>query len=153
MSYIATRISRNHGEVFVMRGKAPSSPNTRAGQWAGTPSQVRYWSICTFSTMTGQTSACFADHEVVRDPNGDYTVVISGPDYRPSNVANWLPIGDPYDGWPNLRQYLPDPRFREGIGNLGPGADLAAAMGAYFPVSGYCTKAAFEETGAGCLVD
>jgi hypothetical protein len=151
MSYISTRISRAHGEVFVMRAKAPTSPNTRAGQWVGTPTQVRYWSVCEFSTMTGQTAACLSDHEIVRDAKGMYTVVISDPAHRPATAANWLPIGDPYDGWPNVRQYLPNPQFREGIGNLPPGADLGSAMGAYLPVSGYCSVAAFEVARAACI--
>ena len=151
-SYIATRISRRYGEVFVLRAKAPTSPDTRAGQWVGTPLQLRYWSVCEFSTMTGQTAACLSDHEITRDADGNFTVVISDPAHRPTNAPNWLPVGDPYDGWPNVRQFLPNPGFPEAIGNLTPGADLATAMGPYFPQSGYCSTKTFEAGGvSACL--
>jgi hypothetical protein len=151
-SYIATRISRQYGEIFVFRAKAPTSPDTRAGQWVGFRRQLRYWSVCEFSTMTGQTAACLADHAIALDSDGDYTVVISDPAHRPSNAANWLPVGDPYDGWPTVRQFLPNPHFSQAIGNLQPGANLQTAMGAYFPQSGYCSTSTFEHGGAAaCL--
>jgi hypothetical protein len=136
----------------VFRAKAPTSPDTRAGQWVGTPLQVRYWSVCEFSTMTGQTVACLSDHDIARDPDGWFTMVISDPADRPTNAPNWLPVGDPYDGWPTLRQFLPNPNFKEAIQNITPGADLQTAMGDYFPRSGYCTTATFEQGGAAaCL--
>jgi hypothetical protein len=102
--------------------------------------------------MTGQTVACLADHQIMRDPDGYFTVVISDPAHRPHNAPNWLPVGDPYDGWPSVRQFLPSPTFREAIENIKPGADLQTAMAAYYPVSGYCSTATFEGGGsAACL--
>jgi hypothetical protein len=151
-SYIATRISRQYGQVFVLHAKAPTSPDTQAGQWVGTPLQLRYWSVCEFSTTSGQTVACLADHQIVRDPDGYFTVVISDPADRPANAPNWLPVGGLYEGWPTLRQFLPDPTFKQAIENIAPGADLPTAMGVYYPVSGYCSTATFEQGGvAACL--
>lgn len=151
-SYIATRISRQHGEIMVLRAKAPTSPDTEAGQWVGTPSQLRYWSVCEFSMTSGQTVACLADHQIRRDLDGTFTVVISDPAHRPANAPNWLPIGGAYEGWPTLRQFLSDPTFTEAIEHIAPGADVRASMGPYYPISGYCATATFEQGGAdACL--
>jgi hypothetical protein len=151
-SYIGTRISREYGPLFVLRAKAPASPDTRAGQWVGAPQQVRYWSVCEFSTTTGQTVACLADHDIALDGDGFFTVVISDPTHRPANAPNWLPVGGVYEGWPTVRQFLPDPTFAEAIQNLPAGADLQNAMGAYYPIAGYCSRATFEQGGvSACL--
>jgi hypothetical protein len=102
--------------------------------------------------MTGQTAACLSDHEITRDAHGYYTVVISDPAHRPRTASNWLPVGDPYDGWPTVRQFLPSPTFRQAIGNLPPGSDLQTAMGAYFPQAAYCSTARFDAGGpTACL--
>ena len=152
-SYMNTRISRQYGEIFVMRAKAPTSPDTRAGQWVGAPSQVRYWSVCINSTLGAtQTVACLADHEFALDSDGDFTLVVSDPDHRPANAPNWLPLGDVYDGWIYMRQFLAAPDFQQAIANIPPGETAEESMGSYFPVSAYCSAAVFETSGAaGCL--
>lgn len=150
-SYLATRISREHGEIFVMRAKSPATPNTRAGQWVGTAAHLRYWSVCEFSTTTGQTAGCIADHEFHLDGSGYYTLVISTPAHRPKNARDWLPLGGSYEGWPTYRQFLPSSRFRQAIQNVDVRRDLRIQMGPFFPKSGYCSKANFERRGFACL--
>lgn len=66
---------------------------------------------------------------------------------RPVNAANWLPLGDPYDGWIYMRQFLASPWFTQSISSVQPGQDPAAVMGPYFPHSGYCSTATFEADG------
>ncbi|HZU78328.1 MAG TPA: hypothetical protein VE991_00320 [Acidimicrobiales bacterium] len=152
-SYLSTRISRQFGQVFVFRAAPPTSPDTRAGQWVGTPSQVRYWSVCINSTLVAtQTVACLADHEISLDPDGTFTVTVSsGPD-RPAGAGNWLPIGDVYEGWIYIRQFLASPGFGQSISSVGPGQDPATVMGPYFPRSAYCSTALYDARGAdGCL--
>lgn len=48
---------------------------------------------------------------------------------------------------------LPDPSFTQSMANISllPANQQQAAMGPYGPVSGYCTKAAFESSGGNCL--
>lgn len=42
--------------------------------------------------------------------------------------------------------------FKQAIENITPGTDLQTAMGDYFPVSGYCSRATFEHGGViACL--
>jgi hypothetical protein len=152
-SYLSTRISRQYGPIFVFRAAPPTSPDTRAGQWVGTPSQVRYWSVCINSTLVGtQTVACLADHEITPDPSGTYTITVSGGPDRPPGARNWLPIGDVYEGWIYMRQFLASPGFTQSISSVGPGQDPATVMGPYFPRSAYCSDATYASGGAdACL--
>ena len=149
-SYLQTRISQQYAPVFVMRAKAPTSPDTRAGEWVGVRRQLRYWSVCEFSTTTNESIECLSDHEIRRDASGFFTLVVSDPRHRPNNAANWLPFGV-YEGWLTYRQFLPDPAYHASIQSAAMTADVKAAMGAYYPRSGYCTTAAFQSRGAGCV--
>ena len=152
-AYLNTRISRQYGQVFVMHAQAPTSPDTRAGQWVGTRSQVRYWSVCINSTLGAtQTVACLFDHQLRLNPDGTYTIAVSTVADRPTNAPNWLPLGDVYDGWIYMRQFLAAPWYTQSISSVGAGESPATVMGPYFPVSGYCSTATFEHQGAGaCL--
>jgi hypothetical protein len=149
-SYLQARISGQYGPLFVVRAKAPTSPDTRAGQWVGSRRQLRYWSVCEFSTLTNESLGCLSDHEVRLSKSGWFTVVVSDPRNRPANAANWLPFG-PYEGWFTYRQALPAPTYRQAIQAVAMRTDFAAAMGPYYPVAGYCTAQAFTRQGARCL--
>jgi hypothetical protein len=151
-AYLNTRVSRQYGQVFVMRAEAPTSPDTPQ-QWVGTPSQVRYWSVCINSTLGAtQTVACLHDHQLQLDGDGRYTIAISTAADRPAHAANWLPLGDVYDGWIYMRQFLASRSFGQSISSVGPQQDPARVMGPYFPSSGYCSTATYEQQGpAACL--
>jgi hypothetical protein len=98
-----------------------------------------------------QTVACTADHEFYLDRNGRYTLAISTQADRPTNAINWLPLGDVYDSWVYMRQFLADPSYQQAAIQVRPGQNPAAVMGPYFPISGYCSTAAFEAKAAACL--
>jgi hypothetical protein len=93
-----------HGRIIVLRGKAPSFPNTYNGGSVLQPAkpfrtvQLRYWSLCVNDyTVPFPAVDCLTDLNARLDRKGFYTTVISddlmAPDWLPAN-ANWLPWGD-----------------------------------------------------------
>lgn len=159
IAYLYRILSREFGDVFVLRAKAPTFPDTRAGADPTEPSQVRYWSICQNELATQRYVACLADHQSAVGADGFMTFVISDPADKPSDAAlgaheaNWIPWGGVfYDGLVIYRHMLPAASFAEAIQNVPEGADAAAVMGDYFPRSGYCTTEAFEQGGSAACV-
>jgi hypothetical protein len=168
-------------QVFVVRFLAPTFPNTRAGQPVYTASQVRFWSICTDDPYTTGVNRCVSDDETIINSNGYVTFVICDPGSAPPAAALtrysavWLPWGAlasssdvVYDrqgkAWGTntpvfyynqiiYRQTEASPTFTQSFQNVYPlpYAQQPGAMGNYWPVSGYCTTAAFEAQGVGCL--
>ena len=160
IAYLYRIISREFGDVFVLRAKAPTFPDTRAGEDPTEPAQVRYWSICQNELATQRFVACLADHQSVVGGDGFMTFVISDPDDKPSNEslaaheANWIPWGGVfYDGLVIYRHMLPSASFTEAIQNVPEGSEAATIMGDYFPQSGYCEKADFESGGAAACIE
>ena len=156
--YMSASISREFGEVVVLRAKMPSFPDTRAGEPAWRRSQVRYWSICQNHSITQRFVDCLADHESVRDDRRRATFVISDPEDRPANATgaegvNWLPWGGTYpSGLIIYRQMLASPNFKRALAPVERGDSLEEALGPYLPRIAYCTTERFERDGpAGCL--
>ena len=70
-AYVSAMVSREHGDVLVMRGRMPDVPRTRSGDGVFEKAQLRYWSMCNGSVMpTGATDTvgCVYDEQVVTDP-------------------------------------------------------------------------------------
>jgi hypothetical protein len=167
--------------LFVIRFKAPTYPKTRSGEPVHADRQVRFWSICTDDPYTTNVHRCIPDDDALLDPNGYATFVISDPGSKPSDEAlarfhaRWLvwgalalPTDVVYDRddipWGIdtpvhyyntviYRQTRANPSFAESLANVTkrPRSEWKAAMDAYWPVLGYCTKANFETYSVGCL--
>jgi hypothetical protein len=149
-AYLKATISRQYGEIVVIHGKAPSFPNTRAGQPPYLKRQVRYWSICENSDTT-RVISCAADYEAALK-NGYYTYVISDPDARPANATatngvTWLAWGGIFPSGEVILRMLPESSFTQAIQNVSETGSPEPVMGPYFPESVYCTTAAFEAGG------
>jgi len=150
-AYLKATISRQYGDVVVIHGKAPTFPNTRAGQPPYSKRQVRYWSICENSETT-RVLACQSDYQAPIK-GGYYTYVVSDPDKRPANAtaANgvaWLPWGGTMaSGQVIYRNMLPASSFAQAVQNVPEGAPPQGLMGRYFPQAVYCTRATFEAGG------
>ncbi len=150
-AYLKATISRQFGDIVVIHGKAPTFPNTRAGQRVYRKRQVRYWSICENSETT-RVIACAADYQAAIS-GGYYTYVISDPDKRPANATaangvTWLPWGGAFpSGQVIYRNMLPAPSFTQAVQNVPEGSAPQALMGPYFPDAVYCTTATFEAGG------
>ncbi len=151
-AYGLLHISRQYGEVVVFRGRAPSFPDTAAGERPSARRQMRYWSICQNELVTQRYVACTADHETPLDRRRRFTVVISDPGDRPVNATAergvaWLPWGGTYDGAVIYRHMLARDTFAHSWRAVPEGVDPAASMGAYYPRATYCTTADFEAGG------
>jgi hypothetical protein len=157
--YIATIVEHEPGRLVVVRGLAPTFPDTAGGAAVGGDEQVRYWSMCTNEYRKPYpVTACAADEDTVLDGEGRYTYVISTPEDRPANATEtegvtWLDWGSTeVNNLLLLRHMLASPDFDESAINLEPGALATTTMGAYAPEGAYCTVADFESGGAdGCL--
>jgi hypothetical protein len=160
--YLVAPVAWEPGRVVVVRGQAPTFPDTVAGESPTTSTDLRYWSFCTGSNITDPplaypTTACVSDFEIPLDADGFYTVVISQPEDRPANATAengvaWLQGSDP--ALPDLmalRHMLPSDEYFDqsvwAVPELTPGV-AAEVMGPYFPQTTYCDTATFEEGGA-----
>jgi hypothetical protein len=166
-------------EMAVINMRAPSFPNTQAGIPPYTTADVRYWSFCQNEPLSGSVVRCVPD-SAITNPVGYATVVMSDPGNRPDDgvlarwSATWMPWGalQPsdfiydnnlnlltnangvfWDGFLIYRQTVPSPSFTQSIRAITqlPQFQRRAAMGAYWPSIGYCTKADFDRLGPNCI--
>ncbi len=163
--YLAAKLDWVPGRVAVLRAKAPTFPNTRAGRPVTSSTQIRYWSFNTsgyeqpYPTIDG-----VADEAIPVTADGFYTVVISTPEDRPANATAadgvaWMSWGDSAtlrNGVPMmvfLRNMLPDPDFAQAGQRVPDEAtpdETRAIMGPYYPVAAYGDRAQFEAQGPAC---
>jgi hypothetical protein len=153
-TYVATIVDHRPGRVVVIRGRAPTFPDTRAGEPIRTSDQLRYWSFCTNEyAKPYRTSACRYDAQVATR-RGDYTIVVSTRADRPVGLRardgeTWLPWGS--TAVPSLilmREMLPAPEYAQAAARLAPGQPAVAVMGEYAPRAVYCRRTTFERGGA-----
>jgi len=167
--------------LYVVRFKAPTSPMTRRGELVSSPREVRFWSLCTDDPYTSNVNRCLPDDDAVLDDQGHATYVISDPGARPSDEAlarhhaRWLPWGAlqhaddvVYDrmgrawGTGTAVHYYNKLLYRQTLASDGfgqsfkavahlPAAEQPAAMGAYWPVGGYCSTQGFATWGLDCI--
>lgn len=154
--YVATIVAHEPGRIAVIRGTAPTFPDTRTGS-VGQGEQVRYWSLCTNEYRKPYpVTTCAADEDVALADDGTFTFVVSTPEDRPANATaendvTWLDWGSTeVDGLLLLRHMLASPDFSESAINLEPGQLARDVMGPYTPVGAYCTTEQFENDDAAC---
>jgi len=146
-AYVYAGFSRGYGSVVVVHAQLPTFAATypSAATMPG-PTQLRYWSLCSYELASERFYGCLADDEMQTDATGAYTIVYSDPADRPACAANWLPFGPAPESLLIMRNMLPDPSFTNAIQNAGYCTE-ATDMGPYYPAASYTTKAALEATG------
>jgi hypothetical protein len=160
--YLMAPVVWEPGRIVVVRGQAPSFPDTRAGDSPMTAADLRYWSFCTGSNIIDPplgypTTDCVSDFEIPLDADGTYTVVVSQPEDQPvsattENGVAWIQGADP--SLPDLlilRHMLPSGEFFHQSVWAVPELLVGAApevMGLYYPRTVYCDTATFEDGGA-----
>ena len=154
-AYVYAPTSRGHGELLVIRGRAPTFADTRSGvpvMPAGV--QLRFWSFCQNDPVTQRYVDCLADDQVKKDAGGWYTIVVSTPDAWPKPArqrcpgVSWIAWGPQPQGAMIYRHMLPDPSFAQAIQNVQYGRE-AEQMGEYYPASRYAQNWKAVER-AGC---
>nr|WP_280234688.1 hypothetical protein [Nocardia cyriacigeorgica] len=157
--YIGTRISYQPGRLLVVRGMAPTFPDTRAGQSPTDPSQMRYWSMCQNDLRSPYpVVACAADFQTALDSSGYYTYVVAAPTDLPPNLGpnvTVIPWGSTdVDKVLFLRNMTPSAAFYPNSiqASQDSGTDPASTMGPYYPRTAYCSTETFATGGAdACL--
>ncbi|WP_234414012.1 coniferyl aldehyde dehydrogenase [Ideonella sp. A 288] len=102
--YIRAILNRKLGKVFVVRGKAPTTPRTVNGEPTMGSGDLRYWSFCSNQGFANtRVNQCAHDEHVPVGPDGFYTIVVSRAADRPRNAIPqcgiaWLPMADDGDG-------------------------------------------------------
>lgn len=151
-AYLTGSFSRNFGNLYVVRAKAPTfEDDSRLAP--GAAPQLRYWSICTNDFPTQRFVGCLTDYQAEIGPDGWLTLIVSDAGDRPSETTagsgiNWLPWGGVYvDSLLIYRHMLPavgDDGFAEAIQNVGYYQELEAVMGDYAPRATYCDAATVD---------
>jgi hypothetical protein len=156
--YLMAPVAWEPGRIVVIRGQAPTFPDTRAGEPQTTLADLRYWTFCTGSNVVPMPSVdCLPDFEMPIAADGTYTFVVSQPEDQPANATveegvGWLRGGKPQD--PDLlylRHLLPSEAFHDQSVWAVPENVVGAAeeiMGPYYPQITYCDTVTFEEGGA-----
>jgi len=155
--YIRTILNRKLGKVFVVRGKAPTTPKTLNGDAKMGTGDLRYWSFCSNQGFANtRVNQCVHDENVPVGPDGFYTIVVSRAADRPRNAIPecgiaWLPMADDGDGAVDadvtvlqLRHMLGAGDFKNAVQNIGKVGDEAKDMGEYYPRGRYISTSAFE---------
>ncbi|MCS3460042.1 hypothetical protein [Aeromonas sp. BIGb0445] len=163
--YIRTILNRKLGKVFVVRGKAPTTPKTLAGESKMGEGDLRYWSFCSNQGFANtRVNDCVQDENIPVGPDGYYTIVVSRAEDRPRNATPqcgvaWLPMADDGDGAGDadvtvlqLRHMLGTGQFQHAVQNVGKPGDEAKDMGEYYPRGRYLSTSAFE-TALPCLIE
>lgn len=154
--YIGSLLTYRPGRVAVIRGKAPSFPNSRAGQSPATPGeQLRYWSMCQNDKVTPYpVVACAADYATRIDADGYYTYVVAAPSDLTAQVAGsdltvipWGSTSVPKVVF--LRNMLPSADFYPNSVQASQAnkSDPASTMGPYYPRATYCAATTVRTAG------
>jgi hypothetical protein len=165
--YLSVGVSFSYGQVYVIRGRKPSTPTTVSGDTflPTVRPQVQYFSVNVGgSPPSGQGWNGTYDERIPTDENGFFTIVVSWPWNRPANATLengvvWLNPGagegyyvgarnhisvvyfrylNPDPSWAQSPAYVPQPT------TANPSAQEAMVMGDYYPKGQYMSKAYFE---------
>ena len=148
--YIRAIINRKHGKVLIVRGKAPTTPQTYNGESISSKTDLRYWSLCSNQSFVNtRVNDCLFDEEIPVNKNGFYTIAISRVEDRPRNATKecgmaWLPMADDGDGMFDedvtiiqFRHMLPANDFKHAIQKVMMQDQLETVMGPYMPKARY----------------
>jgi len=152
VQYLATHYSSRFGNIFVVRGKYLTAPDTRNGESPATPGkQVRLYNLCTYNFWNGGANQCLLENQLRRDEDGYYTLVISSGKNRPNNVeaqaATWLNWGPYLDGQLQYRYVYRQNPIVMAIAAAVDGKSISSELRPYVPVAAPCNTKVFEQGG------
>jgi hypothetical protein len=87
IDYGLTTLSKENGDIVLIKFKAPTFPATGSGQsFLDHSAEVRYWSLCLGGLEETNTIGCISDYEAKLDQRGFVNIIIA--DSQDSQVAN-----------------------------------------------------------------
>ncbi|MCZ6831861.1 MAG: hypothetical protein O7F73_20165 [Gammaproteobacteria bacterium] len=152
VQYLSTVYSRRFGNIFVLRAKYLTAPNTRSGEPVSTPGyDVRLYTLCNYNIWAGNAIDCMLDTELKVGDDGYYTLVISDQENRPGNLAaeqaTWMDWGPFLDGQISFRHvFRENPRVSEIAAAL-DGTAVSESTQPYVPIALPCNTSTFEQGG------
>ncbi len=150
--YLVSPYTDRLGDVFVVRGKAFTTPDTPREPVYTPGRDIRGWTVTTYNFWAGVCNSALVDHEIPLDEDGFYTLVVSTAAARPSNATadhgvTWLDWGPYMDGQFTFRMLVRrNPKLRA----LAEAIDSGVAdpgIEPYVPRAAHCTRAEFERVG------
>lgn len=150
--YLGTHYSSRFGNIFVVRGKYLSAPDTRNGQSpAAAGKQVRLYNLCTYNFWNGGANQCILENQLLQDEDGFYTLVVSNENDRPRNLnaqaATWINWGPYLDGQLQYRYVYRENPFVAAIAAAADGKPISKDLEPYVPVAVACDSETFEQGG------
>ncbi len=152
VQYLSTVYSRRFGDIFVVRAKYLTVPDTRAGTPVSAPGyDTRFYSLCNYNIWNGSAIDCMLDTELAVDAQGFFTLVISDAGHQPSNLrqqhATWMDWGPYLDGQLSFRHVFRENPLVADIAMALNGGAISADRRPYVPVARPCTQQQFENGG------
>ncbi|MCY4428159.1 MAG: hypothetical protein OXC05_14195 [Halieaceae bacterium] len=152
VQYFNTVLSQRYGELYVVRARGLSTPNTRRGEFASAAGKdVRFWTVCNYNFWAGRAGTCLLDTEVPLDRHGYYTLVVAPDKYRPDKLGSrhdvWMDWGDYLDTQISYRTGLRDNPKLQQLRVALDGGPVDPAIRDYVPIAIPCSKSTYEEGG------
>lgn len=152
VQYLATVYSQRYGDIFVVRAKFLTAPNTREGEPHSIKGKdVRLYTLCTYNIWAGSAVDCMLDNELRVDDQGYYTLVVSDLEHRPENLeqqhATWIDWGPYLDGQLSYRHVYRENPIVAAIARAVLGDSVSDAVRPYVPIAQPCTQKVFESGG------
>lgn len=160
-AYLIAYADAKPGEILVVRGKLPTTPDTELGESVVGNFQMRYFSITSnlnekpYPVVDG-----IYGNQLPFDEAGFYTVVVARDadvPWESSEIFALLAWGDGDSEAVIVRNMLPASSFTHAVQDVTPSAygapsDAAEVMGEFYPRIVACQKVVFETHGAdGCF--
>jgi hypothetical protein len=152
VQYLATHYSSRFGNIFVVRAKYLTAPDTRNDESPALPGkQLRLYNLCTYNFWNGGATQCLLENQLGWDGGGFYTLVISRRDDRPINLetsfATWLDWGPYLDGQLQYRYVFRENPYVSAIADAVEGRPIANELRAYVPSAAPCDTTTYESGG------
>lgn len=148
--YVSTFYSRAHGEVFIVRFRALTTPSAKRGVPLWTPNlDARMWSACTYNFWNGVNVGWLLDEDAPIGDDGFHMLVVSAPENRPTNATAengvaWIDAGPFLDGQLTFRMLLGRDDFLQKLRRAIDTGDAPGDVAPYVPQTRFCSKSEFE---------
>jgi hypothetical protein len=157
VQYATTHYSERFGDIFLIRGKYLSAPDTRGNEPVSTPGKdIRLYNLCTYNFWNGGANHCMLENDLSVDDSGYYTLLVARKSDIPANLAaeqaTWIDWGPFLDGQMTYRYVFRENPYVQAIASALVGRDYDTQYASYVPRALPCTREIFERDGwRGCF--